>query len=58
MKAISGLLAIFVSLPIWFYLLYKILVLVNGTELMFFLFWIYAPVSLLVQVIVRLAEEK
>lgn len=38
-------LAFFVTAPIWYYLLYQILVRVNATELMFFLFWIYVPVG-------------
>ena len=45
---IVGLIGVFVSLPIWFYLLYQILVRVQATELMFFLFWVYVPVSFIV----------
>jgi hypothetical protein len=50
-------LASFVSMPIWFYLLYKILVAVNATELMFFLYWVYVPVTFLVSFIAKLFEE-
>lgn len=57
MKVVSGILAIFVLLPIWYYLLYKILVLVNATEVMFFLFWVYLPVSLFINLIAKLTED-
>lgn len=40
--------ALFLTLPIWFYLLFKILQAVNASDLMWFLYWIYAPVSMLV----------
>ena len=48
MKVIIAILAAFVSLPIWLYLLYQILEAVNASELMWFLYWIYVPVSFLV----------
>lgn len=54
MKAIAGLLALFVSLPIWFYLLYQILEAVHATQLMWFLYWAYVPVSILVSHMVKL----
>ena len=54
--AINGILAIFFVTPIWFYLMYQILVRVNATELMFFLFWIYVPVSIIVQIISKITE--
>jgi hypothetical protein len=54
-KAIAGLLALFVTLPIWFFLLHQILVSVNASELMWFLYWIYVPVSVLVGAIAKIA---
>jgi len=48
MKAILAILATFVSLPIWLYLLYQILESVGANELMWFLYWVYVPVSLIV----------
>lgn len=50
-KIIASLAAIFISVPIWFYLLYKILVLVNATELMWFLYWIYLPATMFVHIV-------
>lgn len=57
-KAIAGILQIFVTLPIWFYLLYQILVRVQATELMFFLFWVYFPVGILAAIINAIAVSK
>lgn len=47
---IVGLIALAICLPIWYYLLYQILVRVQATELMMFLFWIYVPTMALVGV--------
>lgn len=58
MKAIPALLAIFVSLPIWFFLLHRILEAVNANELMWFLYWVYVPVSLLVSIIGKVLADK
>lgn len=55
-KIIMAIAYLFVTGPIWFYLLYKILVLVNATELMFFLYWVYLPVSLLMGTIAKLSD--
>lgn len=52
------LLAMFVGFPIWFYLMYQVLVRVQASELMWFLFWVYVPVQLVTAAIVRLADDK
>lgn len=57
MKLIGGLLALLVSLPIWYYLLYQILVRVNASELMFFLFWAYVPITFLVMALAKATED-
>jgi len=57
MKVIGILLGIFVSLPIWLWLLYKILVLVGATELMWFLYWVYLPVTFLVTGLIKCTEK-
>lgn len=56
-KIVSGILALLVSLPIWFFLQYRVLVMVNATELMWFLFWVYLPVSIIVNVIAKVTED-
>lgn len=58
MRTISGLIAVFVSMPIWFYLLYKVLHAVGASDLMWFLYWIYVPASLFAQVLLRIAEAE
>jgi len=56
MQLIAGLLALFVTLPIWFYLMFKILQGVNATELMWFLYWIYLPAHLFMATVQKVAE--
>ena len=53
----AALLALFVTWPIWFYLLYKILESVNASELMWFLYWIYTPASILVGIVAKLVGD-
>lgn len=57
-QIIGALLAVFVSVPIWFYLLYKILEAVNATELMWFMYWIYLPATTLSLVIAKLSGDE
>lgn len=58
MKSILAVLATFVSLPIWLYLLYQILESVNANELMWFLYWVYVPVTLIVSALIKYHEDK
>lgn len=50
-KTTKAILAIFITMPIWYYLMYKILVGVNATELMWFLFIIYVTIGLFVSIL-------
>lgn len=52
-RFIAGLVAVFLQLPIYFYLFYKILEAVNASELMWFLYWVYVPVTLFIHIMVR-----
>ena len=54
---IVGILSLCISTPIWYYLMYKILVMVQATDIMWFLFWVYVPVGLLVQILVKVSES-
>jgi hypothetical protein len=56
MRNIAGVITLLMVIPIWYYLLYQILVRVNATELMFFLFWVYAPAHMLVGIVSKLTE--
>lgn len=55
---ISGLLMLLVTVPIWYYLLYKILEIVKATELMWFLYWIYLPVGVLALVLKAIVDRE
>lgn len=58
MKKIAGVLALFVVMPIWWYLLYQVLKRVDASELMWFLYWIYVPAAVLSGVLAKLAENE
>jgi len=57
MKIASGLLAYFVTMPIFFYLTYQVLVRVEASELMWFLYWIYVPVGILAVIMKTVADN-
>lgn len=60
-KIISSILGFCVTIPIWYYLLYQILVRVNASELMFFLYWIYLPVTFvagILMTIIKMNEQE
>lgn len=56
-STIAGLLTVFIQLPIWYYLLYKLLEASMATELMWFLFWIYIPLGLFTAVVAKLVQK-
>jgi hypothetical protein len=56
-NVVGAVLAVFVALPIWFYLLYTVLKATNASELTWFLFWVYVPVNLLCAVLAKLTGE-
>ncbi len=58
MKIVSAILTVMVTIPIWFYLLYKILQAVNASELTWFLFWIYVPVIILVSLLKFIIDDQ
>jgi len=57
LRAIGGITALLVTLPIWFFLLYRVLEAVNASELMWFLYWIYVPAAVVVGVLGRIVDE-
>lgn len=58
MTKIIQLLGLFVIMPIWYFLLYRILQAVNASELMWFLYWVYIPVGMFVKVLEKAAEKE
>ena len=57
LRAVIFVLAIFIVLPIWYYLLYKILHRVDATELMWFLYWVYLPVGILIGMLREMVKQ-
>ncbi len=56
-KVISLVLGLTTYMPIWFYLMFKILEAVEATELMWFLFWVYVPVAIVMTIINKVVED-
>lgn len=50
-------LALFMELPIWFYLVYWILKQLNPDRLVWFLFIIYIPVTIITSVLAKILNE-
>lgn len=57
-KLVTALMYLLIVTPIWFYLLYKILVAVNASELMWFLYWIYLPMVIVTGVVTKLVSDE
>lgn len=55
---VMGMISVLITMPIWFYLQYKILTMVNATELMFFLFWVYVPFSALLNICAKIIVKE
>lgn len=49
-------LVLLIQMPIWFWLMYQILVRVNASELMWFLYWVYVPTLFLAGFLGKLNE--
>jgi hypothetical protein len=58
LRVINGILVAFITLPIWYVLLYRILSAISATELTWFLYWIYVPVACITSVLGRIIEDK
>lgn len=54
---VAGLAGVLMVVPIWYFLLYTILSAIQPDRLVWFLFWIYIPASLFVQVVEKIANE-
>lgn len=55
-KVFSGIVGLFVSLPLWYVMIYKILAQIGASESLWVIFWIYMPVSCLVAIILKICE--
>lgn len=54
---VFSLVGFLITAHIWFYLLYQILTAINASELTWFLFWVYVPVSITGGSVARLFDE-
>ena len=57
-KVIASVLTLGVTLPIWYYLLYKVLEMVGASEVMWLLYWVYMPVGIVAHLLFKLSEGK
>ena len=57
MKAISALLTLIVTIPIWFFLLYQILDAVHATPAMWAAYWVYLPMNIIAVSLSKLSEK-
>ena len=57
LKIFAGLLSIFTTMPIWFFILYSILKQLDTDRLVWFLFWIYVPISFLIGIIAKFVGD-
>lgn len=59
---LTMMISLLLTMPIWFYLLYGLLERSNASELEWFLFWVYVPLTIVVQiaakVIISHSEKK
>ena len=55
---VKSLVALLITIPIWFYLLHSILVAINATDLQFFLFWVYVPFATFVHMVKEYLNDK
>lgn len=59
-RAVGLLVSLCVTVPIWYFLIYEVLIAVHADRLMWFLYWIYFPAGVfaaLVEKISKVAEE-
>ena len=53
LKIVAIILSICVTMPIYYYLMYKVLIAIGASELMMFLFWTYLPISIIISIIIK-----
>jgi len=56
-NVINGMMAVFIVLPIWFFLLHQILTAINASELAWFLYYIYLPAGFFTNFVGNLLKE-
>lgn len=57
LKLAVGLMSLFLTAPIWYYLLHWMLVASNAGDLQMFLFWVYVPLAFVLGIISAVARS-
>jgi hypothetical protein len=57
LKFVNGLLAVFVTLPLWLGIMYQVLQGINASDLLWFMYWVYVPVVMFVTFISRVLAD-
>ncbi len=57
MKTFLNVIGAVICLPISFYITYSLLCYINADRLLWFLFWVYIPIVLLVNIGLKLLEK-
>lgn len=52
-----GVIALCITSPIWYYLLWYILKTINASDVAFLLFWVYVPVQFIIAVVSELIKS-
>ena len=58
MKTVTALLGLFITLPIWYFLLYTILSAIHPDRLVWFLFWAYVPLGFFLGIVEKLTKKQ
>jgi hypothetical protein len=55
-SCLLGILSLLIVQPIWYWLVYQILVRVEATQLMWFLYCIYVPAGLAISILFKISD--
>jgi hypothetical protein len=55
-KIFGALIGLCVTTPLWYLLVYKILVTIHATDGMWTMYWIYLPAGILVSILLKISE--
>lgn len=54
---IGAVVGICITTPMWFYLLYWILSQLNPDRLVWFLYWMYVPITVIAQILIKFGTD-
>lgn len=57
LRVILAIMTTCLTIPIWLYLLFRILVAIEATPVMWLLFWVYVPAAIIVRIIQSIIEK-